>query len=81
MLRVGGAATVSEEKNLVTGPKPMGNGFGGPRYGFFVFSEECALHSETFADEVFDQLCGVFHYVQCNVNCRELGFKRTCARA
>src|SRR5439155_1688782 len=81
VFRVGGAATVSEEKNLVTSPKPMGNGFGSPRYGFFVFFEECALHSETFADEVLDQLCSVFHYVQCNVNCRELGFKRTCARA
>src|SRR5262245_28695195 len=74
MLCVGGAATVPEEQHLVTALEDLRKFRGGLDNTIAILVEETALHTDAFANHLFDKLCCVFHLlVQRQRRCSRFG--------
>src|SRR5207253_3236402 len=61
MLRVGGAAAISEEENFAAAAQAMGDSLCRLRDAVFVLVEEFRFHAKTLADELIDELRCLFH--------------------
>jgi hypothetical protein len=68
MLRICRASTITEEQNFMAAPQSMSNRFGRSRNSVFVFLEEFGFYPQAFADELIDQLDGVFHLITGSVS-------------